>query len=427
MAVILALFGSGITELCAEKTSVPESKILFLQEYLRSLGHDYSAKEVKEMKAMHFLYLDASPTGLGQFRALPEIESVVLSGDPFYNSHLRALSGFPSLKQLVLSGDCSQPPLMNDDGLKYVSSMKQLESLNLICTEISDQGLPHLANLKNLQFLGLSQTNELKGTGFLSLSELPNLKKLKLGDVKLEEVSLPELAQHLEVQTLMLHNVSFARCKAETRSNSELKHLFITGLNRKDWHPDCLKGFQALQSLWLPSVLEDQDLQFLSGMQKLEELRLPDSHIQGQGLIHLEGNRSLVKVVADCSALNDSGMKHLSRLPLLQELHLYSTKVSDVGLAYFRGHSEIRSMVLPDNGKLDTSGMRILATLPALRVMVISDRDLRKNRIELARLKQLQELRVHGGLNRESKERARAMLPGVKIIDYGSPPSRCDG
>ena len=62
--------------------------------------------------------------------------------------HLR---GLKNLQSLYLSGT-----EITDDGLKHLSDLTDLQVLSLSNTRITDDGLNHLRGLKNLHYLSLS-------------------------------------------------------------------------------------------------------------------------------------------------------------------------------------------------------------------------------------------------------------------------------
>lgn len=67
---------------------------------------------------------------------------------------LQVISELKNLKKLYL-----EKTRITDDGLSYLAQLEQLEYLNLYGTSITNSGLSHLRNLKNLRSLYLWQTN----------------------------------------------------------------------------------------------------------------------------------------------------------------------------------------------------------------------------------------------------------------------------
>ena len=74
-----------------------------------------------------------------------------------------------------------------DEGLKnadmpLLSKLKSLKSLNLMGTEITDEGLKAIGDLKNLERLNLKSC-WIEGHGLRHLAQLKNLKELDLGRI----------------------------------------------------------------------------------------------------------------------------------------------------------------------------------------------------------------------------------------------------
>lgn len=88
---------------------------------------------------------------------------------------LRYLSMLSNLRTLNLDG-CN----ITDLGLQYLSNLKSLQSLRLLsCKKITDVGLQHLSMLKKLQDLHLSHCNKITDTGLLYFKD-KNLQNLNL-------------------------------------------------------------------------------------------------------------------------------------------------------------------------------------------------------------------------------------------------------
>ena len=65
---------------------------------------------------------------------------------------------------------------MTDEGLKYLTKLRALKSLDLSETEVTDEGLKYLAKLKTLKSLDLNKT-EVTEEGVTALEQaLPSCK-----------------------------------------------------------------------------------------------------------------------------------------------------------------------------------------------------------------------------------------------------------
>jgi hypothetical protein len=86
---------------------------------------------------------------------------------------------------------------VTDQCLKSLSTLRRLEVLNLRGSSITDEGLTHLRHLKELQWLDLSDTN-ISNTGLCALKDLKNLRVLLIYDIDaILQSDVPELKAQL--------------------------------------------------------------------------------------------------------------------------------------------------------------------------------------------------------------------------------------
>jgi hypothetical protein len=76
----------------------------------------------------------------------------------------------------------------------------------------------------------------------------------------------------------------------------------------------------------------DADLVHLTGLTKLDLLRLSHTQITDAGLVHLTGLSSLKTLSLSYTQVTDAGLVHLVGLKELKELVLVSTRVTDEGI-----------------------------------------------------------------------------------------------
>ena len=212
---------------------------------------------------------------------------------------LRSLS---RLRLLSLSG-------VNDDGLKNLSSLERLETLQLASDQITDDGLRHLGSLRNLRDLSLSG-KQITAKGLGHLECLGRLEGLELDWSRIG----PEGLVHL--QPLV-----------------SLQRLDLSDLSAKDDDLERLAGLNQLQSLVLTgSGITDAGLVHLEGLKNLEDLTLDGTSIEGPGLVHLRGMRKLKSLSLVGSPVDDRAVEHLESLTSLESLDLMGTKVSEAAL-----------------------------------------------------------------------------------------------
>lgn len=122
--------------------------------------------------------------------------------------HCCAMKG-PELKELahlknLQSLNIGASLVLNDEGLKEVSALRNLRGLYIFYAPVTDKGLKALAALVELRALDLSHT-QVKGHGFKELVGLKNLQALNLSYTEVNDAGLKELAGMKNLRWLSLH------------------------------------------------------------------------------------------------------------------------------------------------------------------------------------------------------------------------------
>ncbi len=103
---------------------------------------------------------------------------------------VKEIDNHPQVKMLNLSENRK----ISDRGLKFLKHLPELTTLNLSSCDLTDQGLPKLAALKNLEWLNLSYCNRITYIGLKSLTGLSRLTYLDLqGCINVKGGEVPRL------------------------------------------------------------------------------------------------------------------------------------------------------------------------------------------------------------------------------------------
>jgi hypothetical protein len=105
---------------------------------------------------------------------LSELTSLRLHKNRLTDEGLRPISSFKNLAYLFLSFE-----KIGDDSLKAIGNLESLQWLDLSSTEVTDVGLPPLIHLRNLRNLELNET-KIGDAGLLSLAGLPACQVIDL-------------------------------------------------------------------------------------------------------------------------------------------------------------------------------------------------------------------------------------------------------
>jgi internalin A len=103
------------------------------------------------------------------------VQQVFLPGKKVMDADLKQLANLPKLELLHLSGASK----ITDEGVKHLAGLKQLTNLSLASTQLTDAGLKQLTGLTELKKLSLSFT-KITDAGVPDLSMLKGLEELGL-------------------------------------------------------------------------------------------------------------------------------------------------------------------------------------------------------------------------------------------------------
>lgn len=206
---------------------------------------------------------------------------------------------------------------ITDDGLRYLTPARDLDTLDLSQTRVTDEGLKHVGRHKQLRIIDLSGTSV---TG-------PGLKHLK---------------------------------------DNQAAGLILY-LNRTPIDDEGLKYVGRLENLLMLSLDETpitgSGLAHLSGSEKLDRLELDRTALDERSLRHIGDIPGLEILVLRDSNITDEHLKHLTAPPTLNWLYLEGTRVSDEGLACL---ASIRSLSVVHVWKTCVTDVGVNALVAAL-------------------------------------------------------------
>jgi Leucine-rich repeat (LRR) protein len=221
---------------------------------------------------------------------------------------IKAVADLPKGPFMLAQVNLSGTPV-TDAGLVHLKELKNLTRLNLARTQVTDAGLAHLKELKSLTSLNLNDT-QLTDAGLVHLKELKNLKELYLYNTKVSDAGLIHLKELKSLTVLSLQGTQV--------TDAGLVHL--KELNNLTW-------------LHLGNTqVTDAGLVHLKELKSLTVLYLGNTQVTDAGLEHLKELKSLTVLGLDYTKVTDAGLEHLKELKSLTGLYLKGTKVTPKGL-----------------------------------------------------------------------------------------------
>ena len=138
-------------------------------------------------------------TGFDNLLPLKKLESLTLGGTKITNESLRHVGQMTSLTYLGVGHNTN----IGDDGIRYLSALKNLNGINLWYTRTGDEGLKTLSALPKLRRIFAGGTNiSDAGTSLLRGNEILEeliLQKTKIGDETLKYLSEIKSLKELHV------------------------------------------------------------------------------------------------------------------------------------------------------------------------------------------------------------------------------------
>ena len=255
---------------------------------------------------------------------------------------LKHLAGLKHLTHLRLT-DCR----ISDAGVAHLAGLP-LVDLDLSRTNISDAGIPTLAKIPSLTRLGLYSTR-LTDQGLAKLTQLPNLERLTLGRGQITDAGLAHLAKFPKLRSLTL---------SSDFTDAGIKHLAkvptLHDLN-----------------LWGCTGVTGTGLQVLTELPQLESLSLMRINAGDEAMTPISSLKNLRRLMLDSEEITDDGIVELSNLKKLESLELMTTSITDSGMEVVKELPKLSSLTVCRN--ITDAGLEKLQNVKSLqRLSLIS-------------------------------------------------------
>ena len=177
-------------------TEFPKLRQLLMR---KSQANDQELAVVGQLKNLEALYIwnayNVGDKGVTHLIGLRELKTIHLDHSHITDESLRTLAALPSLEEMSL-----QNHRFTDKGLSYLTDKHSLRRLcvGLGGTQITDQGLIYLKGLHNLELLDL-QGAKVTDAGLEHLKGMMNLKDLWLGSTEASGTALQQALPNCKI------------------------------------------------------------------------------------------------------------------------------------------------------------------------------------------------------------------------------------
>jgi HEAT repeat protein len=175
-----------------------------------------------------------------------------------------------------------------DADLRLFQNLDKLERLDLSGKEVTDAGMVHLSQLRQLRHLRLPTT--ITDEGLAQLQGLANLESLELVGTPVSDAGLRNLTRMTRLRHLSLRDVAGITDAGLThlKGLTSLETLGLRGTQVTDAGLAHLGALGNLRSLVLTEHVTDAGLAHLGGLKRLEHLNLLKSRVTREGVRRLK-------------------------------------------------------------------------------------------------------------------------------------------
>lgn len=302
---------------------------------------------------------------LGQIAALSTVKKLELSSTENLTAEgLKYLSRMQQLESLQAFSLNPSGESLGDAVIASVVGLKSLRTLYIIECGTTDTGAELLEQMPQLTHLSLRQEGRLTDAALLSIGKLTMLKELRLASY---------------VGTERFGFMRFSA--AGVRNLAGLKSLEILELTGHETPPEVL-DFPLLRSLSLGGMkVDDRCAERIAGMRHLRSLSLSFTGITDGGLKRISTLPDLRSLALNSAVITDNGVGHLTGLSKLVHLQVRCAGLSDASLAHISQVASLASLDLSGSGRSGAfsgrlftgEGLSQLSALPKLRRLAINN------------------------------------------------------
>jgi Leucine-rich repeat (LRR) protein len=365
---------------------------------------------------------------------VPSGKRLCLSIHPTALKDLSALSNLkPDDLYNVSFQTTDRYPYATDEVMPFISKLTGLKSLNLKRSNITDEGMKYITNIKSLESLDLPDRATNRSMAYVS--QLTSLKRLYFyegdGRSPVTDSGLRHLAKLTNLEELALSGESMGDAgMVYIKDLPRLEYLFIRGSHFGDNGMVQIKDMKSLKMLTFHEgvgYISDAGLICISDIPNLNVLCLHGMrNITDEGIARLTKMRSLKKLEIGSSQVTDKGLLYLSRIKTLERLDLPQQQkgITDIGVGYLAelpnlkelSINRVHSADLTRNTEYYTDkGLESLAKCKTLEVLGIGSIGITDVGLEhVAKLTNLKRLTLYGCDNVTDK--GLAQLAALKSL-----------
>ena len=312
----------------------------------------------------------------------------------FTGGGVEKLALLPMLKKATFNNTS-----FTDAAAKAMTVAKNLETLGLFGTPVTDEGIAGLGSFTKLSDINLSDCKKVRGTTLAAWGSMPALRNLELHGCPISPDVFPSIGKFVNLTDLNLSNmptlndetlsalapltklINFSAIWTRVtgsgftalRGCTELRALFLGNAT-----PVSAAGlstiaatFPKLEDLRLSETAQvgAGDLRCLVNLKALKVLDVPMPGLDDAGLAEIAHISSLEFLYSINNAVTAKGITELKSLKLLARLRLNNCKnINDAAVSAFKDLKALKDLEIRGSGITDAGAAELKKVLPQCKV-----------------------------------------------------------
>ncbi|CDZ80929.1 Leucine Rich repeats (2 copies) [Candidatus Rubidus massiliensis] len=278
----------------------------------------------------------------------------------------------PNLKSLHIYNN----RFKKTEALVNLGKLKQLEVLSLdFCEGVTQILFDYLEHFKRLQYLNLTDNEDIDDAQIYSISKITSLKSLTLSRTICSSKSTNSFAKLINLEELSFEVCNINQTLSFLKQITKLKVLHIKNCSVNILGIKNLIQLTSLQELLLTNMrndIQDNWIEQISNLKSLEKLTL-----------------------SSCGSIGDKGISYISKLNNLKELDLEGTYfISENGFSFLKSLKKLKKLSLTGSS-FNNDNIKFLINLENLSSLNISFTEVNNKSIDkLLLLKSLNTLEI---------------------------------
>lgn len=323
---------------------------------------------LKNLQELDISNSSLSDSELAEIGKLTSLRWLDLSGNEITGDGLRHLNHLGKLRLLKLCF-CD----IGDGGFNHLASLTELRELDLSGNkEVTGAGLARFGPAQRLTKLSLSCI-PLTDQDFGGLESFRDLTSLDVCDTQLSDAGLVHIAKLTHLRSLDISNEEVTEAGLRHLSGMSLDDLEV-GL---EWTDVCLSNYLAASSP--PAIFDlsnskvtDESVVLLADCDVLESLDLRGTTISDKSIIALVELPRLGSLDIGSTNATDEWIELLMHSKSLESLCVSHTKISCDGLKRLAGLTTLEEIVLHFGQFTPSEGRELMNALPGIRFVADS-------------------------------------------------------